>query len=75
MQGLDFIGKIAFIALLAGGIDLGLFGLFHFHLVSGILGDVIGRLLYIVVGISAGYLIYSLYLKDFIAKKMRKDTP
>ena len=49
---------IASIALLVGGLNLGLMGLFGFNLIGAILGGFLSRLIFIFMGVSAGYLIY-----------------
>lgn len=65
MKELNLYGWIAFIALLVGGITLGLMGLFNFSLITGIFGNLLGRLIYIGIGVAAGYLGYLLYLDKF----------
>jgi len=54
---------IANILILVGGLNLGLMGLFKLDLISTILGGVLGRLIFIVIGVGAGYLIYLKYFK------------
>jgi uncharacterized membrane protein YuzA (DUF378 family) len=51
---------ICFILVVIGGINWGLIGLFNFNLVGAIFGFIpfIARLIYILVGVAAGYLIY-----------------
>lgn len=68
MKDLDLYGWIALSLVIVGGINWGLFGLFNFNLVSAILGDLLGRLIFIAVGVGAGYLGYLIYLLKF--KKM-----
>lgn len=65
MKGLDLYGFIALILLIIGGINWGLVGLFDVNIISGILGNLLGRLIYIVVGIAAGYMCYVVYLDKF----------
>lgn len=65
MKEMNLYTWIAFIALLVGGINLGLMGLFGFGLITAILGNVLGRLVYIAIGVGAGYLCYQLYLEKF----------
>ncbi|OGT45724.1 MAG: hypothetical protein A3E83_04630 [Gammaproteobacteria bacterium RIFCSPHIGHO2_12_FULL_41_20] len=55
---LDKWGWIAFIALLVGGIDLGIYGLIHIDIIGTILGGLLSRLVYIVIGVAAGYILY-----------------
>lgn len=57
--------QIAIILLIVGGLNWGLFGLFGFNLVSAILGNLLGRLVFIVVGVAAGYMCYLYYLEKF----------
>lgn len=65
MKDFDLYTWIAFILVLVGGINWGLVGLFNVNLVSAILGDLLGRLIFIVVGVGAGYLCYLIYLQKF----------
>ncbi len=57
---------IANILLLVGGICWFFVGLFNVFLLNAMFGEVIARLLYIVVGVAAGYLIYMMYLEKFM---------
>jgi len=61
MKDLDLYGLIALVLVLVGGINWGLFGLFNVNLISAILGNMLGRLVFIIVGVAAGYLIYLWY--------------
>lgn len=63
----EMIKFIAQIIVLIGGINWGFVGLFNVNIVSGIFGEMLGRLVFIIVGVAAGYLIYGIY-KD----KMKK---
>jgi uncharacterized protein len=65
MKNLDIYGWVALILVLIGGICWGLVGLFNIYLVTGILGNILGRIVYIVVGVAAGYLCYLVYLEKF----------
>lgn len=65
MKDFDLYTWIAFILLIVGGINWGLVGLFNVNLVSAIFGDLLGRLIFIVVGVGAGYLCYLIYLQKF----------
>lgn len=65
MKDFDLYTWIAFILVIVGGINWGLVGLFNVNLVSAILGDLLGRLIFIVVGVGAGYLCYLIYLQKF----------
>jgi uncharacterized membrane protein YuzA (DUF378 family) len=59
---------IALILVIVGGLNWGLTGLFNFDLVAIIFGTMSGpsRLIYVLVGLSALYLV-------FVAKKLMKD--
>ena len=52
---------IAFILVLVGGLNWGLVGAFNFDLVASIFGvmSVLSRIVYVLVGIAALYLIYT----------------
>lgn len=63
MKHLDKIGWVAFVLLLVGGINMGLYGLFGADLLLKILGGFLGRLLFVLIGVSAGYLIYLVAVK------------
>jgi len=58
---LNVIGWIALILVVIGGINWGLVGLFSFNLVGAIFGSmsVISRIIYILVGLSAIYMIFT----------------
>lgn len=60
------IDWIALVLLVIGGINWLLVGLFNFNLVDTIfgIGGIIGKIVYILVGISALYTIYFLTKKD-----------
>ena len=63
LNGIDWL----FIALLAiGGLNWGLVGLFDFNLVAALFGpdSLLSNIVYIVVGVSAAYVIASLAMKD-----------
>jgi uncharacterized protein len=46
---------IAVILLLAGGLNWGLYGLFKLNLVMAIFGEVLSRIIFVLVGIAAAY--------------------
>ncbi|RDI43780.1 DUF378 domain-containing protein [Aquicella lusitana] len=69
MKDLNLYGWIALIIVLVGGINLGLMGLLNTDIIMSIFGALLGRLIFIVVGVAAGYLCYLIYLE-----KMKK-TP
>ena len=68
MKDLDMYAFTALVIVLIGGICWGFVGLFNVELISGIFGNFLGRLLYLVIGGAAGYLSYLVYLARF--KKM-----
>ena len=53
------VSWIAFILLVIGGLNWALVGLFNFNLVETIFGNLLSRIIYVLVGISAVYLIFS----------------
>ncbi len=65
---LSILDWIALILLIVGGLNWGLVGLFSFDLVAAIFGpmSIISRIVYILVGLSAIYLIF------FVAKLKKK---
>jgi len=68
MKELNLYGFIALIIVLVGGICWGLAGLFDIFIITKIFGNLLGRLIYIIVGVAAGYLCYLIYLEK--AKKV-----
>lgn len=65
MKDLNLYGIISLVLVLIGGICWGFVGLFDVYIVTGIFGAILGRLIYILVGVGAGYLCYLLYLEKF----------
>ncbi len=58
--------QIAYILVLVGGINWGLVGLLNLNIVGLILGgpmSILARLVYIIVGVAAGFLIYDKWIK------------
>ncbi len=54
------IGKIAYILVIIGGLNWGLVGAFNYNVVDSIFGmGAISMLIYILVGLSAIYLIFA----------------
>lgn len=53
---------IAFILLLVGGVNLGLFGLLGINIL-GLFGLILMRLIFLVIGVASGYIIYLLFIK------------
>lgn len=68
MKELNLYSWIALVLVLIGGINWGLVGLFNINIVTLLLGMLLGRLVFIIVGIAAGYLCYLIYLD-----KMKKS--
>lgn len=59
MKNNPIFDLVAFILVIIGGINWGLIGLFKLNLIGGILGEgFIGRIIYILIGVGAGYLAY-----------------
>lgn len=65
VKEMDFYSQIAFYVLIVGGICWGLVGLFNVYLVTAILGSLLGRIIYIAVGVAAGWFCYKIYLEKF----------
>lgn len=65
MKDLDLYSWIALILVIVGGLNLGLYGLIHVDLISAIFGSLIGRLVFIIIGVGAGYFCYKIYLTKF----------
>jgi len=59
---------IALIVLVIGGLNLGLMGLLGMNVIGGIFGNLLGRLIYIIIGVAAGYECYMFYLENFAKK-------
>ena len=55
MKNYHILDVIAVILLLAGGLNWGLVGLFKLDLVTAIFGNVLARIVFVLVGIAAGY--------------------
>jgi len=62
MKSLNVLDWIAIILLVIGGLNWGLVGIFSWDLVAAIFGDmaVVSRIIYILVGISGLYILFSL---------------
>lgn len=61
MKQLDMYGWVALVLVLIGGVNWLLVGLLNVNLVSAIFGFGLGRLIFILVGVSACYLCYLIY--------------
>lgn len=60
----ELLKQIAVYLVLFGGINWGLIGLLRVDIVALIFGSsILARLVYILIGVSAGYLIYLIYAK------------
>jgi uncharacterized protein len=66
MNRLNVVDWIFMILLVVGGLNWGLVGLFNFNLVSAIFGvdTLLSNLVYIIVGISALYVLVVLLIKS-----------
>ncbi|RYZ90096.1 MAG: DUF378 domain-containing protein [Moraxellaceae bacterium] len=58
---LNTVDWIAYVLTIVGGLNWGLVGAFNFDLVAAIFGEMsaLSRIIYVLVGISAIYLIYT----------------
>lgn len=65
MRELDIYGWVALALVIIGGINWGFVGLFNVNIISSMFGNLLGRLIFIVVGAGAGYLCYLIYLDKF----------
>jgi uncharacterized membrane protein YuzA (DUF378 family) len=57
---------VAVVLVIVGGINWGLVGLFGLDLISGTIGHGLARLVFIIVGVAAGYLIYLKVMKKIV---------
>lgn len=66
-----YLSKIALWLTIIGGLNWGLVGAFNFNLVSLLFGDmsILARIVYILVGLSAVWLIYAEFAPDIIIEK------
>lgn len=65
MKEFNLYGWIAFILLIVGGINWGIMGIFGGDIITGIFGNLLGRLIFVIVGAAAGYMCYLVYLDKF----------
>jgi len=64
MKDTNILNWISWILVLVGGVNWGLYGLFKLNLVEAILGSgFLARLVYIIVGAGACYIIYTYFSK------------
>lgn len=64
----ETISFVAYILVFFGAINWGLIGLIKLNIVQMILGGgFLARIIYIVIGVAAGYLIYMKYINKKIA--------
>ena len=68
-----YLSKIALWLVIIGGLNWGLVGAFNFNLVSLIFGDmsILARIVYILVGLSAIWLIYEQFVPDTVVIEKR----
>ncbi|MFH1709437.1 MAG: DUF378 domain-containing protein [bacterium] len=60
----NFIYLIALMLVIIGGLNWGLLGLLNLNLVTLVFGEsLFTRILYLVIGVSSGYLAYTVYLE------------
>lgn len=66
-----YLSKLALWLVIIGGLNWGLVGAFDFNLVSLIFGDmsILARIVYILVGLSAVWLIYGEFVPDMMTEK------
>lgn len=59
------IEMVAGILLIIGGLNWGLIGIMNLNLVTTIFGSIpiIGQIIYILVGLSALYMLYAMFMK------------
>lgn len=64
-MNMKYLNCVAMILLIIGGLNWGLVGLFQFNLVTAIFGSlpVLVTIIYVLVGLSALYGIYMLWMK------------
>jgi len=55
MKNSHIIDIIAVILLLAGGLNWGLYGLFKLNLIGAIFGEILSRIIFVLVGAAAVY--------------------
>ena len=65
MKDLNLYGWIAIVLLIIGGLNLGIYGIFGADVIMGIFGHLLGRLIFIVIGVAAIYKCYVIYLEKF----------
>jgi len=65
---MSYLSKLALWLVIIGGLNWGLVGAFNFNLVSLIFGDmsILSRIVYILVGLSAIWLIYAELVPDTV---------
>lgn len=64
MKNLSVLDWVAFVLVAIGGINWGIIGLANINIVGDIFGaGFIGRLIYILVGLSALYFVYRVFVK------------
>ncbi len=66
-----YLSKLALWLVIIGGLNWGLVGIANFNLVSTIFGEmsILSRIIYILVGLSAVWLIYEQFMPDLMTAK------
>lgn len=64
----DLYRLISLIFLIVVGINAGLYGLTNHEFIMSVLGNIIGRLVFIIAGLGAAFMCYALYLEKFKKK-------
>ena len=67
-KDLNAYRPIAWVLLVIGGLNWGFVGLLGFNLVGTIVGGLLGRLIFVLVGAAAGYECYMFYVQNFAKK-------
>ncbi len=63
LQNVKLLSMIAIILVIIGGINWGLVGLMNMDIIGRIIGHTLARLVFLVIGVAAGYLIYLKFMK------------
>jgi uncharacterized membrane protein YuzA (DUF378 family) len=64
-MNLSLLKTVAFIFLLIGGVNSGFIGLFNVNILS--MFGILYRIMELLIGVSAGYLIYTRYYKKEVS--------
>jgi uncharacterized membrane protein YuzA (DUF378 family) len=66
MKSMSVIDMVAMLLVVVGGLNWGLVGAFHINVVELILGgadSIFARVVYVLVGLAAVYMIYGVFVK------------